>query len=109
MPSLVLDPVPPLFGNVTENPYDDPSNPPGPYDASDGFCGMAWSNEIDPSTGLRMYTLANFTTEAEVEEAGFNVTHSGHCGACSSLQVKFAQLQKKKPTNFNYYRIWVFT
>ena len=87
MPSLMLDPYPPLFGNVTDNPYDNPANPPLMPNETTGFCGMRWhETSVDPSTGLRNYHLANFSSEADVTAAGFNVTHKGHCGACSSLQ-----------------------
>ncbi len=51
-----------------------------------GFCGMQWAETVDEATGKLQYRLANFTTERDVEEAGFEVTHAGHCGACSSLQ-----------------------
>ncbi len=47
---------------------------------------MQWSGITDPVTGLQKYRLANFLTEEDVEEAGYEVTHQGHCGACSSLQ-----------------------
>ena len=36
--------------------------------------------------GKKKYKLANFSTEAEAIEAGWNITHKGHCGACSILQ-----------------------
>ena len=84
---LILDPVPPLVQEVTKNPYKDPTNPPIPPEEISGFCGMAWDSGTDPDTGLRNYRLKNFTTLADVEEAGYNVTHCGHCGACSGIQV----------------------
>ena len=34
----------------------------------------------------RNYWLANFNSEAAAAEAGYSVTHAGHCGSCSSLQ-----------------------
>ncbi len=45
-----------------------------------GFCGMAWSTETDPDTGLRKYRLENFPSEEATREAGFNITHKGQCG-----------------------------
>ena len=85
-PSLVIPPSPPLFGEVTENPYDDPNNPPTDPEIPDGFCAIKWSDETDPETGNRKYHMQNFSSEAEVEAAGFHITHLGHCAACSSLQ-----------------------
>ena len=37
-------------------------------------------------TGFKLYTMSNFSTEADCAAAGFTITHQGHCGACSSLQ-----------------------
>ena len=48
MPYLVLDPLPPLFDNVTENPYDDPTNPPIDPDQATGVCAIQWSEVQDP-------------------------------------------------------------
>lgn len=83
---LILPPLPPLLANVTENPYDDPNNPPADPDIPDGFCAMKWSDETDPGSGLKKYYLQNFTSEAAVDAAGFTITHRGHCGACSGLK-----------------------
>ncbi len=47
---------------------------------------MQWSNTVDRATGLYKYRLSNFTTEEEAAEAGYEITHEDHCGACSSLQ-----------------------
>merc|ERR1711934_662463 len=84
-PDLLLDPRPPLVRIIDPDPYSDPSNPP-PTDADAAFCGMKWSNETADATDLRKYSLRNFKSEAAAASAGFVVTHSGHCGACSTLQ-----------------------
>ena len=34
------------------------------------------------------YVLRNFDNKALCEEEGFTVTHAGHCGSCSNLQVR---------------------
>ena len=47
---------------------------------------MQWSYPPDPATGLLPYRLANFSSKAEAAEAGYEVTHADHCGACSGLQ-----------------------
>ena len=47
---------------------------------------MQWQDEVQNATGKRMYKLANFESETEAVEAGWNVTHRGQCGACSILQ-----------------------
>ncbi len=47
---------------------------------------MQWSDTVDVATGLLQYRLRNFTSEEEVLENDYVVTHQGHCGACSSLQ-----------------------
>jgi len=47
---------------------------------------MQWQDEVDSESGKKKYKLANFSTEAEAIEAGWNITHKGHCGACSILQ-----------------------
>ena len=39
-----------------------------------------------PCRLCRNYWLANFNSEAAAAEAGYSVTHAGHCGSCSSLQ-----------------------
>ena len=40
---------------------------------------------------LRKYSLRNFASEAAAANAGFVVTHKGHCGACSTLQGDFTE------------------
>ena len=47
---------------------------------------MQWQSETESETGRKKYKLANFTSENEATEAGWNITHKGHCGACSTLQ-----------------------
>lgn len=47
---------------------------------------MQWLDEIDDASGKRKYQLANFNSETEALEAGWNITHRGQCGACSILQ-----------------------
>ena len=85
--SLIMDPKPPLVTMLENNPYDDPTNPPLEPDEITGYCAMQWQeDEIDPETGKKMYKLANFSTELEAIESGWNITHKGHCGACSILQ-----------------------
>ena len=83
---LISDPRPPLVNLPTEDPYADPANPPLQPDQISGFCAMQWQDEVQNATGKRMYKLANFESEAEAVEAGWNVTHRGQCGACSILQ-----------------------
>ena len=83
---LISDPRPPLVNLPTEDPYADPANPPLQPDQISGFCAMQWQDEVQNATGNRMYKLANFESEAEAVEAGWNVTHRGQCGACSILQ-----------------------
>ncbi|TRY73604.1 hypothetical protein TCAL_08181 [Tigriopus californicus] len=85
-PRLLLAPLPPLFMNVTEDPYEDPNKPPLSPEDIPGFCAMQWSNETDPESGNRLYTLQNFDTVVEAQSAGFIITHEGQCAACSSLQ-----------------------
>ena len=85
--SLISDPRPPLVNMASEDPYADPANPPLQPDQITGFCAMQWQeDEVQNATGKRMYKLANFESEAEAAEAGWNVTHRGQCGACSILQ-----------------------
>jgi len=82
---LLLEPRPPLLTDLVQDPYQDPNNPPtDPH--QQGVCAMKWSEDVDPHTGHKNYWLTNFTTAEESEEAGFTVTHAGHCGACSTLQ-----------------------
>lgn len=83
---LIQDPRPPLVTRLEEDPYNDPSNPPLDPEAITGYCAMQWQDTVDPESGKKQYTLANFSTEAEAIEAGWNITHKGHCGSCSSLQ-----------------------
>lgn len=90
-PALVATPLPPLFRNVTANPYDDPFNPPDDPEAPAGVCGIRWVDQGDARSAEedpRRYQLRNFNSEAAAADAGFSVTHGGHCGACSSLQVQ---------------------
>ncbi len=90
MPGLIVPPAPPLTGNVTDNPYDDPDNPPSDPEAGTDVCGVRWAADPDPGAGgagPRRYELRNFSSEAAAAARGFSVTHTGHCGACSSLQV----------------------
>jgi len=75
-----------LVAFVPDNPYLNPENPPVNPDEITGFCAMQWSDEVDPSTGLKRYRLANFGSEQEVLDAGFVITHQGQCASCSSLQ-----------------------
>lgn len=76
-PSLLLAPYPPLFGNVTENPYDNPANPPQDPDTITGVCAIQWDNDQVNENGTRMYRMQNFDSELSAAEAGFNVTHQG--------------------------------
>ncbi len=57
MPYLMLDPLPPLFDNVTENPYDNPLNPPSPDppESPDAVCAMQWDPGMTIIDGLRAY------------------------------------------------------
>jgi hypothetical protein len=48
MPSLLEEPIPPLFQDLETNPYDDPTNPPSDPDTIVGFCGIQWTNNTDP-------------------------------------------------------------
>ena len=90
MPSLIGEPRPPLVTDLAEDPYSDPSNPPLDPEHITGYCGMQWiEHEAESVAGNKNYLLRNFTTEQEVIDAGFNITHKGHCGVCSSLQVVF--------------------
>jgi len=82
-PSLLEEPIPEYVAPVEENPYDNPDYPP---DYPGGVCGMKWSDNIDPSSGNKKYWLKNFESETECDDAGFKVTHAGHCGSCSGLQ-----------------------
>ena len=110
-PNLMQEPRPPVTKFWETDVYDNPDNPPLSPEEITGFCAMQWQDEVhlslfhslnefmshgidsvklyyqvQPSTGKKFYKLANFSTEAEAAEAGWNVTHKGHCGACSSLQ-----------------------
>jgi hypothetical protein len=52
------------------------------------FCGMKWSDtEVDTVSGKKKYHLKNFASEAAARTANYKITHNGHCGACSTLQV----------------------
>ena len=105
-PELLLPPAPPLTRPVLDNPYSDPANPPP---APPGVCGVRWSDtETELETGYKRYQLANFTGEAECGAAGFNVTHAGHCGACSTLQVTIYFLHQSVSYD-DCVRIWVCT
>ena len=83
---MISDPRPPLTNILTEDVYADPANPPLQPDDITGFCALQWQDQVQNATGKRMYKLANFASEAEAVEAGWNVTHRGQCGACSILQ-----------------------
>ena len=85
MPSLLLEPIPPLVLPTQPDPYDNPENPPLPPDQIPGFCGLQWSNETVDG-GNKKYTLKDFATEEEAVSSGYFVTHKGQCGSCSSLQ-----------------------
>ena len=80
MPSLLEEPIPSLVHEVINNPYDDPENPPEDPEKITGFCGMQWTDNIDPDTGLKKYRLKDFPSEEETISAGFNITHKGQCG-----------------------------
>lgn len=99
-PTLLEDPLPQYVDPPDSNPYDDPSNPPDDPNPG-GVCGMKWSDNID-SFGHNKYWLRNFANETECEEEGFVVTHSGHCGSCSSLQDLGVYLRQNltDPTRF---------
>jgi len=84
-PSLLEEPIPEYVAPVEENPYDNPDYPPEDPNPG-GVCGMKWSDNIDPSSGNKKYWLKNFESETECDDAGFKVTHAGHCGSCSGLQ-----------------------
>ncbi len=84
--NLLVDPRPPLVVLQKDDPYDDPSNPPLQPDQISGFCAMQWQDTVDEATGELQYKLANFESETEAVEAGWNITHRGQCGACSILQ-----------------------
>jgi hypothetical protein len=47
---------------------------------------MQWQEQVNPDDQKKMYKLANFPTETEALEAGWNITHRGQCAACSNLQ-----------------------
>lgn len=50
-------------------------------------CGVLPRPDLfDEEGGPMPYDLVSYMTEAEAEEAGAMVTHSGECGACSSLR-----------------------
>jgi len=82
-PSLLLEPLPDYVGEVTEDPYADPNNPPYP---PSGYCGVQWSNEETTEDGLKKYRLRNFAAEEDAEAESYTITHKGNCAACSSLQ-----------------------
>ncbi len=67
----ILEPLPLLPGD----PYDEPSLVPA--DTS-GVCAVVG--------GLHGYTLATFPDAGAAAGAGATVTHTGSCGACSTLQ-----------------------
>lgn len=81
-PSLLQDPIPEYVGEVNDDPYADPENPPDDP-ATRGVCAIKWN---DDDVGLKRYWLKNFENETAATNDEFSVTHKGHCGACSTLQ-----------------------
>jgi len=81
-PSLLQDPIPEYVGEVNDDPYADPENPPDDP-ATRGVCAIKWN---DDDEGLKRYWLKNFENETAATNDDFSVTHKGHCGACSNLQ-----------------------
>ncbi|MFH2071490.1 MAG: hypothetical protein ABIJ75_01430 [Actinomycetota bacterium] len=71
---ILIDPPLPL----PASPYESPSLVPA---GTTGVCAVL----ADPS-GPGAYRLATFPDRSAVEAAGGVVTHTGACGACSSLQ-----------------------
>jgi len=65
---------------VGEDPYATWAGraPPGP--ASSSVCGVRFEPD------RTHYRLATFASAAEAAELGYHVTHTGGCGACSTLQ-----------------------
>jgi len=82
-----LEPYPRLFRAVEVDPYAEPTNPPQDFMGSAAVCGIRWAGTRDDRTGMKQYRMADFVSEKEAKDAGYVVTHLGHCGACSSLQV----------------------
>jgi len=77
-PSLLEEPIPDYVAPVEENPYDNPDYPPADPNPG-GVCGMKWSEKTDSFSGHKKYWLKNFLSESECDDAGFEVTHAGHC------------------------------
>ena len=88
MQSLLEGPIPALVHEVINDPYENPNNPPEDPEKITGFCGVQFTINIDPKTGLKKYRLVDFPSEKDVIRAGFNITHQGHCGGDLKLSVK---------------------
>ena len=75
---------------LENDPYEDPTNPPLQPDEITGYCAMQWQDQTDEITGKKLYKLANFSTEAEAIQSGWNITHRGrivevwHCHLISA-------------------------
>jgi hypothetical protein len=65
---------------VGQDPYPAWAGRPPPVPPASTVCGVRF--EADRTH----YRLATFTTAAEAGELGYRVTHTGACGACSTLQ-----------------------
>ena len=63
---------------MAENPYDNPEKYPN---EPDKVCGVIFEDEERET-----YRLETFDTLEDLEKAGAQLTHSGACGHCSSLQ-----------------------
>lgn len=59
--------------------------PPDDVDISAGVCAVLPHPELRDEEGPMPYDLVTYDSDAEAEKAGAMVTHSGRCGACSSL------------------------
>jgi len=76
-----------FYAKVIRNPIDFEGDPYQAWRASSWFdfpeeavCAISYEND------RIHYTIATFSDESAAEDAGFIVTHKGHCGTCSTLQ-----------------------
>ena len=64
---------------IEENPYL--SNTYEISHTNEGFCALKYTDK-----DFQSYILKSFPTEKQAERNGFYVTHSTHCGSCSTTQ-----------------------
>ncbi len=74
----LAEPWPVFEGNDFEPPPED-------VDINAGVCAVLPRPELREGEGPMPYELVTYDSDAEAEKAGAMVTHSGRCGACSSL------------------------